>query len=139
MLDSATIAAISTPPGTGALGVIRISGPDAAAIANRVFRSSRGKPLALTAKQSHRVFYGQIVDPETDALIDDVLLTWLAGPHSYTTEDTVEISCHGGPLAVAGDVAGRARVRRASCRAGRIHLARLSQRAARSGAGRSGA
>src|SRR5215204_2817880 len=98
MLDSATIAAISTPTGTGALGVIRISGPEAAAIALKVFRSSRGKPLSLTANRSHRVFYGQIVDPETGALIDDVLLTWLASPHSFTTEDTVEISCHGGRL-----------------------------------------
>ncbi|MEZ4530787.1 MAG: tRNA uridine-5-carboxymethylaminomethyl(34) synthesis GTPase MnmE [Thermomicrobiales bacterium] len=98
MLDSATIAAISTPPGLGALGVIRISGPDAAEIAARVFRSARGTSLHLTAKQSHRVFYGQVVDPATDALIDDVLLTWMAHPHSYTTEDTVEISCHGGRL-----------------------------------------
>ncbi|TXG82201.1 MAG: tRNA uridine-5-carboxymethylaminomethyl(34) synthesis GTPase MnmE [Thermomicrobiales bacterium] len=98
MLDSATIAAISTPPGLGALGVIRISGPDAAEIAARVFRSARGMPLHLTPSRSHRVFYGHIVDPATDALIDDVLLTWLAHPHSYTTEDTVEISCHGGRL-----------------------------------------
>lgn len=98
MLDSATIAAISTPPGVGGLGVIRVSGADAAAMAARVFRRSNGKPLALSAKSSHRVFYGQIIDPETDTLIDDVLLTWLAAPHSYTTEDTVEISCHGGRL-----------------------------------------
>src|SRR4029450_14125103 len=41
-------------------------------------------------------FYGPIVDPVTESLIDEVLLTWLAAPHSYTTEDTVEISCHGG-------------------------------------------
>lgn len=98
MLDSATIAAISTPPGQGGLGVIRVSGPDAAGIATRVFRSARGKPLSLTPKNSHRVFYGQIVDPVTEALIDDVLLTWMAAPRSYTTEDTVEISCHGGRL-----------------------------------------
>ncbi len=98
MLDSATIAAISTPPGQGGLGVIRVSGPDAVEIAARVFRPTRGKPLALTPSRSHRVFYGHIVDPVTEALIDDVLLTWLASPHSYTTEDTIEISCHGGRL-----------------------------------------
>lgn len=98
MLDSATIAAISTPPGTGALGIIRLSGPEAAEIAGRVFRSATGRTIAFTPEQSHRVFYGRIVDPATDGLIDEVLLTWLAGPHSYTTEDTVEISCHGGAL-----------------------------------------
>lgn len=98
MLDSATIAAISTPPGQGGLGVIRVSGPDAREIGERIFRSASGRTLALTAKQSHRVFYGRIVDPATGQLIDEVLLTWLAAPHSYTTEDTVEISCHGGPL-----------------------------------------
>jgi tRNA modification GTPase len=98
MLDSATIAAISTPPGQGGLGVIRVSGPDAVDIAKCVFRPARGKPLSLTSNRSHRVFYGQIVDPADESLIDDVLLTWLAAPHSYTTEDTVEISCHGGRL-----------------------------------------
>jgi tRNA modification GTPase len=98
MLDSATIAAISTPPGQGGLGIIRISGPESAEIARSIFRSARGKSVALTPKQSHRVFYGRILDPVTGQLIDEVLLTWLAGPHSYTTEDTVEISCHGGPL-----------------------------------------
>jgi tRNA modification GTPase len=98
MLDSSTIAAISTPPGQGGLGVIRVSGPEAVEIAQRIFRPANARPLALTPKRSHRVFYGQIVDPATGALIDDVLLTWLASPHSYTTEDTIEISCHGGRL-----------------------------------------
>jgi tRNA modification GTPase len=100
MLDSSTIAAISTPPGQGGLGVIRISGTDAAEIASRIFRSASGRALALTPQHSHRVFYGRIVDPVTGGLIDEVLLTWLAGPHSYTMEDTVEISCHGGQLPV---------------------------------------
>lgn len=98
MLDSATIAAISTPPGVGALGIVRISGPEAAAIAGQVFRSASDRTIELTAKRSHRVFFGRIVDPRTGNLIDEVLLTWLAAPHSYTTEDTVEISCHGGAL-----------------------------------------
>ncbi|MCO5221032.1 MAG: tRNA uridine-5-carboxymethylaminomethyl(34) synthesis GTPase MnmE [Thermomicrobiales bacterium] len=98
MLDSATIAAISTPPGQGGLGVIRISGPEAAGIGAAIFRSATGRPLRLTPERSHRVFYGRIVDPVDERLIDEVLLTWLASPHSYTTEDTVEISCHGGRL-----------------------------------------
>jgi tRNA modification GTPase len=98
MLDSATIAAISTPPGQGGLGVIRISGSEATEIAGRIFRSATGRPVALTPERSHRVFYGRIVDPATNRLVDEVLLTWLAGPQSYTMEDTVEISCHGGQL-----------------------------------------
>ncbi len=100
MLDSATLAAISTPPGQGGLGVIRISGSEASEIAGKIFRSVSGRPLTLTPKRSHRVYYGRIVDPATGGLVDEVLLTWLAGPHSYTMEDTVEISCHGGQLPV---------------------------------------
>lgn len=96
MLDSATIAAISTPPGEGGLGIVRMSGPEAASIGSRVFRPASGRPIRLIPERSHRVFYGQIVDPMTDRPIDDVLLTWLAAPRSFTTEDTVEISCHGG-------------------------------------------
>ncbi len=98
MLDSSTIAAISTPPGVGALGIVRISGPEAAGIAGRIFRPASGRKLTLSPKRSHRVYFGRIVDPPTGHLVDEVLLTWLAGPHSYTTEDTVEISCHGGAL-----------------------------------------
>jgi tRNA modification GTPase len=98
-LDFSTIAAISTPPGTGGIGVIRISGPEAPAIAGRIFnRGKSGKPLDLSGTPSHRVFFGQIRDPASGALIDEVLLTWMAAPHTYTTEDTVEISCHGGQL-----------------------------------------
>lgn len=96
MLDFGTIAAISTPPGQGGLGIIRISGPEAAGIAGRIFRPAGDRPVALTPERTHRVFYGRIVDPVNESQIDEVLLTWLAAPHSYTTEDTVEISCHGG-------------------------------------------
>jgi len=100
MIDSATIAAIATPPGEGGIGVVRISGPDAAGIAGCVFRSGAGRSRALDLRaiQSHRIFYGKIVDPRTDGLIDEVLLAWMAGPHTYTREDTVEFSCHGGPV-----------------------------------------
>ncbi len=99
-LDFATIAAVSTPPGAGGIGVIRISGPDAAAVAGKVFRRPDGKPVDLQATQSHRVIFGQIRDPHTDTLIDEVLLIWMAAPHTYTCEDVVEISCHGGPVPV---------------------------------------
>lgn len=99
-MDSATIAAIATPAGEGGIGIVRISGSDAAAIAARIFqRGGRSaQPLALRATESHRLFYGMIVDPTSEAAIDEVLLAWMAAPHTYTREDTVELSCHGGPV-----------------------------------------
>ena len=100
MIDSATIVAIATPPGEGGIGVVRISGPEAAAIADRVFRrgTGRSRPVALRTIDSHRLLYGKIVDPVNDESIDEVLLGWMAAPHTYTREDTVEFSCHGGPV-----------------------------------------
>lgn len=100
MIDSATIAAIATPPGEGGIGVVRISGPDAAGIAGHVFRrgSKRSRKLDLPNVPSHRVVYGMVVDPRDNRLIDEVLLAWMAGPQTYTREDTVEFSCHGGPV-----------------------------------------
>ncbi|MBX3071115.1 MAG: tRNA uridine-5-carboxymethylaminomethyl(34) synthesis GTPase MnmE [Thermomicrobiales bacterium] len=97
-LDFATIAAISTPPGVGGIGVIRISGAGAAGIASHLFVRANGSPVDLRSVTSHRVLFGEIRDPGTGALVDEVLLTWMAAPHTYTTEDTVEISCHGGQL-----------------------------------------
>jgi len=101
-MDTATIAAIATPPGEGGIGVVRLSGPDAASIAEQVFRRTgrdgRPHPVQLHATESHRLLYGTIVDPKTGRPVDEVLLAWMAGPHTYTREDTVEISCHGGPL-----------------------------------------
>lgn len=104
MLDFATIAAVATPPGVGSIAVIRVSGPDAAAIAERVFRSGQhGDAIALDAANSHTIHYGRIVDPLSGEAIDEVMLSWMAAPRTFTTEDTLEISCHGGPVAV-GDV-----------------------------------
>lgn len=99
---SDTIAAPATPPGVGALGVLRISGPDALAIADRVFRSPGGANLADA--RSHTVHYGHLIDPSAlaedphAAPLDEVMATVLRAPRSFTTEDTVEISCHGSPF-----------------------------------------
>ena len=97
-MDSGTIAAIATPPGEGGIGVIRISGPDAAGIARHIFRRPGNKRVDLQKTASHRLLYGTIDDPATGERIDDVLLAWMRGPHTYTREDVVEISCHGGPV-----------------------------------------
>jgi len=99
-MDSATIAAIATPAGEGGIGVVRISGSDAVAIAARIFRRTgrASRPLFLQSSESHRLFYGTIIDPSSNSVIDEVLLAWMAAPHTYTREDTVELSCHGGPV-----------------------------------------
>ena len=96
MIDSGTIAAIATPVGEGGIGVIRISGDSAASIAQRIFRKPSGSNIDVSRLDSHTLHYGNIVDGERP--VDDVLLAWMKGPHTYTREDTVEISCHGGPL-----------------------------------------
>jgi tRNA modification GTPase len=83
-----TIVALATPAGTGAIGVIRLSGPDAISIADNVFK---GKDL--TKQESHTIHFGQIIDG--DAVLDEVLLSLFIAPRSYTRENVVEISCHG--------------------------------------------
>lgn len=88
-----TIAAIATPPGVGGVGLIRISGPTARGIAERLFR-----PLPRGNFLSHHLYHGKIIAPTTGAILDEVLLAFLKAPRSYTGEDTLEISCHGGPL-----------------------------------------
>ncbi len=90
----ATIAAIATPPGPGAIGVIKISGNLAEKILKRLF-----KPLKpLKEFQSHRLYYGFIKDPRTGELVDEVLVTLMRKPRSYTREDVAEIYGHSGYL-----------------------------------------
>ncbi len=92
ILTMDTIAAISTPPGEGGIAVIRISGERSLDIAERIFRG-KSSPSKL---ESHRVIHGEIYDG--DNLIDEVLLTVMRSPHTYTGEDVIEISCHGGEV-----------------------------------------
>ena len=87
-----TIAAVATPPGEGAIGIVRLSGRQALAIGERCFR--RQKPGSW---QSHRAYVGFVLDPATDARLDQALCTFMRRPHSYTGEDVVEFSCHGSP------------------------------------------
>ncbi|MHB9025700.1 MAG: tRNA uridine-5-carboxymethylaminomethyl(34) synthesis GTPase MnmE [Armatimonadota bacterium] len=90
-----TIAAVSTPHGEGGIGVVRLSGPQAVTIAERLFLSANRE--AAFALQSRRLYYGHIRHPETGEAVDEVLLSVMRAPHSYTREDVVEISGHGGP------------------------------------------
>ena len=87
-----TIAAISTAVGEGAIAVLRVSGPEAIGVANRIFRGS----IASQKMESRRSYFGEIYD--ATGVIDQVLLTIFRRPLSYTGEDLVEISCHGGIL-----------------------------------------
>ena len=92
-----TIAAVSTPPGEGGIGIVRLSGPDAVAIAGRVFVSTTGRDIA---HEIRRVFHGHVVSAR-GGIVDEVLLHVMRAPHSYTREDVVEINCHGGAGPVA--------------------------------------
>ncbi|HTR99863.1 MAG TPA: tRNA uridine-5-carboxymethylaminomethyl(34) synthesis GTPase MnmE, partial [Bacteroidota bacterium] len=100
ILPDDTIAALATPPGEGAIAVIRVSGPRALEIADRAFR---GKG-ALSSARGFTVHHGRIVAAGGEE-IDECLATVFRSPRSYTGEDVVEVSCHGG-LAVTGAVLG---------------------------------
>jgi len=91
-----TICAIITPPGTGGVSVIRLSGKDAISIASRVFRKKSGK--SLRDAKTNSIQYGHILDSSTGAVLDEVLVGIMKAPHSYTCEDVAEVSCHGGPF-----------------------------------------
>ena len=92
MRDLSSIAAISTPLGTGGVGIIRISGKNATEIADRIFVSVNGKKLS--SSKGYRAYFGRIFDGET--AVDEVVCLVFRAPHSYTGEDVVEINCHGG-------------------------------------------
>ncbi|MBD2848019.1 tRNA uridine-5-carboxymethylaminomethyl(34) synthesis GTPase MnmE [Paenibacillus sp. IB182496] len=91
-----TIAAISTAVGEGGIAVIRVSGVEAVPAVERMFRSKS----KLGEVESHTVHYGRIVDPQTGEAIEEVLVTVMRGPRSFTAEDVVEISTHGGFISV---------------------------------------
>ena len=86
-----TIVAIATPPGRGGIGVVRLAGPDAKQIAAPMMRLKH-------ELEPGRAIFGELVDPAAKARIDEVVVTYFAKPHSYTTDDIVEISAHGSPV-----------------------------------------
>jgi tRNA modification GTPase len=90
-----TIAAISTPLGEGGIGIVRISGAAAEGIARKIFTRIPSGGL-----QSHRFYYGELLDPDTGDVVDEILLVLMQAPRSYTCEDVLEIHCHGGYLII---------------------------------------
>lgn len=89
-----TIAAISTPMAPGGIGIIRLSGPQAIEVADKLFCSPKGK--RLSEQKSHTIHYGQIINPESGEMVDDCLVSVMRAPHTYTGEEVCEINCHGG-------------------------------------------
>src|SRR6266699_592924 len=94
-MQNDTIAAIATPPGIGGIGIVRVSGPDAFATVMPLLRQAGGR---TDLPQSHLLTYGHIADPATGEIFDEVLVTFMRAPRTYTREDVAEIQGHGGPL-----------------------------------------
>ncbi len=89
-----TIAAIATSIGHSGVGIVKLSGPDAPAIAQKIFKPARSK----SRLKPYRLHYGVIVDPRSGEAIDEALVVHMPQPHSYTRQDVVEIQAHGGPI-----------------------------------------
>ena len=93
-----TITAIATPPGESALGIVRLCGPNSTAILRKIFITKKGK---LPAKiESHRAVHGFIIDPDKNQRVDEVMLTIMKAPKTYTGEDTAEITAHGSTVSL---------------------------------------
>lgn len=95
-MDLDTITSISTPMGEGAIGIVRLSGPQAVEIADKLYK---GKHL-LSDVPSHTINYGHIIDPESKEVVEEVMVSVLRAPKTFTREDIIEINCHGGILTI---------------------------------------
>lgn len=93
-----TIAAISTPSGEGAIAIVRLSGENAIKIADKVFKSIKGKRLYEAV--THTIHYGHLVDPVGGQVVEEVMVSVMKGPKTFTKEDVIEINCHGGIVSV---------------------------------------
>lgn len=94
MKEFDTICAISTAIGEGGIAIIRVSGDNALGIVSKIFRAKSGKDIK--GKKTYTMKYGHIVDINSDDIIDEVIISYMKGPKSFTAEDVVEINCHGG-------------------------------------------
>ena len=95
-MDDRTIAAISTPMGEGAIAIVRLSGDEAIEIADRIFKSKK----SLKEVDSHTIHYGHLIDPKTNEVVEEVMVSVMKAPRTFTREDVVEINCHGGIVSV---------------------------------------
>ncbi|MBM7656789.1 tRNA uridine-5-carboxymethylaminomethyl(34) synthesis GTPase MnmE [Sporolactobacillus spathodeae] len=95
-MDYDTIAAIATPLGEGAISIIRLSGPEAIATADKLFKGAK----SLNDVASHTIHYGKIIDPENGREIEEAMVSVMRQPKTFTREDVVEINCHGGLVSV---------------------------------------
>ncbi|WP_026695820.1 tRNA uridine-5-carboxymethylaminomethyl(34) synthesis GTPase MnmE [Peribacillus kribbensis] len=93
-----TIAAISTPMGEGAIAIVRLSGDEAFKIADKIYRGPGGK--ILSEAPSHTIHYGNLIDPRTETVVEEVMVSVMKGPKTFTREDVIEINCHGGLVSV---------------------------------------
>ena len=91
-----TIAAVATAPGEAGIGIVRLSGPKALDIANKIFKPIKGN--TDLSMQVRKLVYGHVYDQ--DKVIDEVLVSYMKKPHTFTREDVVEINCHGGYISV---------------------------------------
>src|SRR4030043_1075008 len=96
-MNKDTIAAIATSFGHAGIGIVRISGSDSGRIAERIFRSRKG----IKDLESHRLHLGLLIDPLSGEMVDEILLSFMKAPHSYTREDVVEINSHSGPVLIS--------------------------------------
>lgn len=92
--------AIGTALGEAAIGIVRMSGSDAVAVADHLFLDKNGVPGSLAGARGYRLHYGKVVDPTTGRVVDEVLVGVMRKPYTYTREDVVEFNCHGGIVAV---------------------------------------
>lgn len=91
-----TITAISTPMGEGAIAIVRLSGSEAVSIADSIYK---GK-MKLQDAESHTIHYGKLIEPKTEEAVEEVMVSVMRGPRTFTREDVVEINCHGGIVSV---------------------------------------
>ncbi len=122
MYEKDTIVSVSTGIGEGAIGIVRISGPAAEGLARDVIVYSGEKK----GTESFRIRHGYVVDPASGEKIDEVLVSFMRAPRTYTREDIVEINCHGGYLAQRKGYRDTCRAGRTSGGAGGVHPASIS-------------
>ncbi|MFC5543049.1 MAG: tRNA uridine-5-carboxymethylaminomethyl(34) synthesis GTPase MnmE [Bacilli bacterium] len=97
-METDTIAAISTPMGEGAIAIVRLSGDEAVQIADKIFKSPNNKKLQ--DQPTHTIHYGHLIDPKTEKAVEEVMVSVMRAPKTFTREDVVEINCHGGIVSV---------------------------------------